>query len=676
MADIKKLKKRLGDQFEPKIAEGAKRLVEISKEIESDPSQPTLPIVLKPEAIEENIGSLTESLIERERAEPGTEAAFDPMGFPGIAEEAIVEILNFETRPPLIIAEDKIILDGSFGIVNQYEHGQFLEGQNLLNIEKIAASVGAVDLINSQRTDYVGTGWLIAEDIAVTNRHVAHEFMEHGDFGGWSPKQTFHMGHAAGPLRAGINFNRQHETPGRKIVRITEPLYIASEFEPDMAFFRVEKNAAAQPLVMDEETPNAGLPVAVIGYPAWDGIRNDRDGIMTKLFGGIYGVKRISPGEVDLINRGGFVVHDCSTLGGNSGSPVINLDNGKVVGLHFAGLYGEENRAVSAEIVWAALREIQGRQVRGADIAQPESGTRQKPKKTPVRSRGSLKNRDGYNPDFLGAGKLRVPVPGFGDHDGDLSPVENDGGNELKYHHFSVFQSASRKLPRMTAVNIFGEKLGKVPSSNSWHFDPRISLDDQAGNELYKDTDVSNPLDRGHMVRRLDPCWGTKTDIKKAQQDTYHYTNSAPQHLGLNRRHWVGLEDYILDSAKARDLKVSVFTGPVFRDDDPRLSSEASDVQIPKEYWKVAALINSDSGALSAAGYILSQGEMIKGFTEAAFIFGQYETYQVPLSLIEEHTGYDFGDLKSADVLSNVDVREASFGPVFRRIGGPGDIGI
>ena len=38
---------------------------------------------------------------------------------------------------------------------------------------------------------------------------------------------------------------------------------------------------------------------------------------------------------------------DSSTLGGNSGSCVIDLEMNQVVGLHFGGLYREANQAVA-----------------------------------------------------------------------------------------------------------------------------------------------------------------------------------------------------------------------------------------------------------------------------------------------------------------------------------------
>ena len=36
----------------------------------------------------------------------------------------------------------------------------------------------------------------------------------------------------------------------------------------------------------------------------------------------------------------GYFTHDCTTLGGNSGSVVLDLTTGEAVGLHFAGANG------------------------------------------------------------------------------------------------------------------------------------------------------------------------------------------------------------------------------------------------------------------------------------------------------------------------------------------------
>ena len=63
----------------------------------------------------------------------------------------------------------------------------------------------------------------------------------------------------------------------------------------------------------------------------------------------------MQPGKIMSKSPSGVVHHDATTLGGNSGSCVVDFsDDGLlVVGLHFAGLKGTENYAHSN----AALRD-------------------------------------------------------------------------------------------------------------------------------------------------------------------------------------------------------------------------------------------------------------------------------------------------------------------------------
>jgi V8-like Glu-specific endopeptidase len=47
-----------------------------------------------------------------------------------------------------------------------------------------------------------------------------------------------------------------------------------------------------------------------------------------------------------LKSAGALLEHDSSTLGGNSGSCVVDLETHQVIGLHFRGKYLESNTAV------------------------------------------------------------------------------------------------------------------------------------------------------------------------------------------------------------------------------------------------------------------------------------------------------------------------------------------
>ncbi len=248
-------------------------------------------------------------------------------------------------------------------------------------------------------------------------------------------------------------------------------------------------------------------------------------------------------------------------------------------------------------------------------------------------------DRKGYDPNFLGSNDKRVPLPELTDdmkRDCSINRKAGQGIDEyvLPYHHFSLVMNKVRKIAFYTAVNIDGTSVNRLGRDDKWIADPRIGKDEQTDNSLY----TNNDLDRGHLVRRLDPVWGSVAEA--ANIDTFHFTNCSPQHKDFNQSDvtWQGLENYILDNAIAEKFRVSVFTGPVFRDDDMKHRG----LKLPRQFWKVLVMVKE--GELSATAYLLSQEKLIRDFPKEAFSDDKrVKTYQVPIQAIEELTGLSFG---------------------------------
>ncbi len=252
-------------------------------------------------------------------------------------------------------------------------------------------------------------------------------------------------------------------------------------------------------------------------------------------------------------------------------------------------------------------------------------------------------NRKGYSETFLGkVVKLPVLSESLKSKAAVNKQPPGDDPYVLPYHHFSIVMNKDRGLAFYTAVNIDGRKDVNIRrEKDKWFYDPRIDRSEQIGEDLYS----SNPLDRGHLVRRLDPAWGNDFEVAKvANDDTFHFTNCSPQHQDFNqsKKVWAGLEDYLLQNANNLDLKISVFSGPVFRENDKKYRN----YKLPREFWKVAVMIKKDK-TLSATAYLLSQEKMI-GNLESDFVFGAYSTYQTSIEAIEKLTDFDFQDLKAA----------------------------
>lgn len=270
----------------------------------------------------------------------------------------------------------------------------------------------------------------------------------------------------------------------------------------------------------------------------------------------------------------------------------------------------------------------------------------------------------GYAPDFL---PVAVPLP---------TPAADRVVRELPYTHFTVLLDPLRRLAAATAVNIDGSALQEVDRADDWRLDSRVPASEQAGDELY----AANDLDRGHLVRRRDPVWGDRRVAEQANNDTFVFTNAAPQAADFNQSKelWLGLEDHVLDHARAAQARISVFTGPVLDPTDPVYRG----IAIPGQFWKIAAWVDeaapsdeagdSDSapnpgtgepaGILAATGYLLDQTPLLDDIdlSEAKSLaaalgnpppLGPFRTFQVPIADIATLTGLVIGDLVSADRL-------------------------
>lgn len=263
----------------------------------------------------------------------------------------------------------------------------------------------------------------------------------------------------------------------------------------------------------------------------------------------------------------------------------------------------------------------------------------------------SFANRKGYDYKFVRTRKFKIDLDDLLKNlKNQLTPLlqpQPDNDHFLKYHHFTIAMNRERKMPLLAAVNINGAQSIENPrDSDKWSYDPRIDKTEQLGKDIYK----NNNLDLGHLIRRLDPVWGE--EALQADEDTFHFTVCAPQHKKLNRVTWLSLENYILKNTDLEDLKVSVFTGPVFSERD----MDYRDIKLPLQFWKMVALIKKD-GTPSVTAYILSHEDYLSDMGERGIIgeegFGEYKTFQISLNRLQELTHLNIDKLKIYDPLMN-----------------------
>ena len=186
--------------------------------------------------------------------------------------------------------------------------------------------------------DPYGTGFLISPELLLTNHHVVTQLSGGTD--------------VIDPGEVEVRFVREYGLPDEPAVPVLEVLQFHAE--ADAAILRLAPTRelkTRQPLAWSEMSPGENDQIVVVGYPSLDAKRNPM--FFDTIFGGKLEVKRLAPGEL-IGARPGAVYHDCSTLGGNSGSPVLDMKTGAVVGLHREGGFLARNEAVSAD----ALRDF------------------------------------------------------------------------------------------------------------------------------------------------------------------------------------------------------------------------------------------------------------------------------------------------------------------------------
>jgi V8-like Glu-specific endopeptidase len=337
------------------------------------------------ESLKENDPALYKELTARLSHRVSEAAFLHESAVPGIDPvEMALETIVREGRPAFFVKENRITQEGSL-----------IEATAKIVVERMAAAapkiepliplVGRIDVDNfSGNATYVGTGWLVDKTIVITNRHVA-ELIATNDNGTFQ----FRPGRFGEDLRVAVDYRREFGSDTRAASKVKRVIWIQRDpAGADMALLEVDTRTdgtSPEFIPLSDTDPAPGADVAVVGYPARapEHIVPDQ-ARMDLLYGGHYDVKRVAPGMMGGPSRG-WATHDCTTLGGNSGSVVIDIKTGTAVALHFAGLYLVENYAVPASTVRRHLKERPWQPSAAMTPAVPRTeDTTPQPAKSPV----------------------------------------------------------------------------------------------------------------------------------------------------------------------------------------------------------------------------------------------------------------------------------------------------
>lgn len=232
-------------------------------------------------------------------------------------------------------------------------------------VRRVCAAVGRLD-DPSGSLGYQGTCWVIDDDLVMTNAHVLRALTVDGT--------------TTGALKSGIGVDFAREIGaerGDRRFAIESVVFVGGVGAPahlqanqlnfdslDAAVFKIARNGRAlpAPLAMAAAGPalraTAGTEIYCVGYPG--AVGKTPPEVFERLFTGLKGYKRLAPGLIleaagALADdpRGWIMTHDATTLGGNSGSAVVDLEGtgDLVLGLHFGGVLERRNWAHALERV-------------------------------------------------------------------------------------------------------------------------------------------------------------------------------------------------------------------------------------------------------------------------------------------------------------------------------------
>ena len=450
-----------------------------------------------PRFSEEEIAKATSGL---RKMQEGREDQIDPAEALGL--EAIV--LPRE-RPVFFVSE------GSYPAM-RYPWTELNDAGVRSRLKAAILSIGRIELPTHPRIPYGGTGFLVGDNLLMTNRHVAELFVQ----GLGVTRLRFNRGEAA------VDFRRERDTPEDSRDTFFEVVDVVMVHPYwDMALLRVAGLPGnLRQLTLSIEEPANGTAVVAIGYPARDE-RNDL-AEQDRIFERRFNVKRFQPGMMRSRERirsfeqtVSAATHDSSTLGGNSGSAILDPSTGHVVALHFAGVYLKANYAVPAlelardarvvaagvrfsgtvpttnewDNAWRRAGATEGSALApnaatscgtqgaaswtiplqltvtmgepafasaGQAVALCPAMAAVEPAETmriPVIYDG-LEDRAGFDPDFLKIPGREVALPMLTERGKLVAASLEDGSHELRYHKFSLVMHKRRRLALFTAANV------------------------------------------------------------------------------------------------------------------------------------------------------------------------------------------------------------------------------
>ncbi len=198
-------------------------------------------------------------------------------------------------------------------------------------LRRAIAATGRIETPNNS-FPWVGTGFLVAPDVLATATYV----------GTVAAKRQGDKWVVNRKIGARVNFLQEYGS--KESAAFDLKSVIGTDDKLGIMLFELSGKGAPPPIPLcGGKEPKAGQAVCLVGYPAQDSRRPDD--FLRSVLGNIFEVKRLCPGRVMRVDGPSVIEHDCSSSGGMGGAPLVDVETGSVLALHYAAKHLEAGYA-------------------------------------------------------------------------------------------------------------------------------------------------------------------------------------------------------------------------------------------------------------------------------------------------------------------------------------------
>ncbi|MCB0643846.1 MAG: DNA/RNA non-specific endonuclease, partial [Phaeodactylibacter sp.] len=212
-------------------------------------------------------------------------------------------------------------------------------------------------------------------------------------------------------------------------------------------------------------------------------------------------------------------------------------------------------------------------------------------------------------------------------------PAVEPGEEVIQHAAFALVYDEEHEQAKWVAHIIHPDiRTGNISRTNDFRKDPLISTGSATEADYFLKFEQADGsyeydgygYDRGHLAPSADFRWS-----ELALSESYFYSNMSPQAPEFNRGKWAQLEGMIRGYIfQHPNTQLYVVTGPVLKDDLPKVERSVNGVSLPKLFYKVVL----DLDHQRAIGFLMPNKEILYPI----------ESFAVSIDKVEAETGIDF----------------------------------